>query len=151
MKLLIMLAFIATPAFSAKTSFIMEAASKSYVDRMFEKVSKKVQVPEPLIRAICYSESRHQPSAYVYGDGGKGNHAFGLCQVLRKTAAQFVRVDESCKNDFRGKKKTHKECNLFGPYVNILAAAKYLKWQLNRYNHSWTNAIAAYTSGSVRS
>lgn len=128
------------------------ALGGSYIDNSFARAAKKAGVPEQLLRAICYSESRYQPRAFRFGDGGDRNHAIGICQLLVSTASSFVGHDPKCHRDFRDRSipRAYQECKLFGPYTNILAAALYLKSHLKRYDGSWINAIAAYNSGKPR-
>ncbi len=129
------------------------AVSSSYVDKSFTKAAQEVGVPEQLLRAICFAESNHRQGAFNPGDGGSKNHAIGLCQLLISTAKTYVKQDPKCNRDFKKNKRlprTYRECNLFGPYTNILAAAKYLKYNLDRYNGNWRNAIASYNSGSPK-
>ncbi len=124
--------------------------SKEYIENAILQAAKKADVPVELLRAICSIESNFQVDAFVYGDGGDNNHAYGICQVLRKTAEKYVGKDKKCESDFRGQTKNFAACKLFGPKVNALAAAYYLKEQLNRYNGHMFKAAAAYNSGSLR-
>lgn len=117
-----------------------------------ERAANKVGVPAELLAAICWSESKHTPETIAFGDGGKFNHAFGLCQVLLNTAKDlgFQDTDDNCLKIDRTSKRTYETCKLFGPYTNAYWAAVYLKQQLTRYDSSWSSAIAAYNSGSVK-
>lgn len=153
---------LANPAFAqtakkvvkrAKTSKVAaskKGISKEYKENAIREAAKKVGVPTELLHAICTTESNLDASAFVYADGGNNNHAYGMCQVLRETAEKFVGKDKRCERDFRGQKKAYSTCKLFGPKVNALAAAHYLKSQLDRYKDDKTKATAAYNSGSVK-
>ena len=149
--------FMSTPA----------SAESSYNDASLKRAAKKVSVPYPLLRAICWAESTHKRSSFNYKDGGRDNHAIGMCQVLINTGHQYIKSDSKCKRDFRTAKeikrdgdlvpkgfkpipRIYKECNLFGPYTNALVAAKYLKSKLIKYNWSWSTAVVAYNSGTPR-
>jgi len=116
------------------------------------RAAKEVGVSPDLLSAICYAESHHNHKAYVHADGTGDNHAFGICQVLLKTAEQYGFKDPRCTEDFKSRKqdRTYSNCKLFGPYTNALYAARYLKYQLDRYDGSWINAIAAYNTGTVK-
>lgn len=132
--------------------FLMIPAAYSN-DVAFEYASQKTGVSPLLIKAICFAESNHKVKAYNHGDGNTDNHAFGMCQVLYKTAVWLgMPKQESCKKSFKkgGLAKTYANCKLFGPKTNALYAAKYIKWQLNRYGNSWISAIAAYNTGSLK-
>lgn len=123
-----------------------------YIEESLAKAAAKVGVPQQLLKAICNAESNLNAKAYVHADGGNNNHAFGMCQVLLKTAEQYGLSNHKCDDNFSYKPedRVHANCRLFGPYTNALYAAKYLKYQLDRYGGSWVNAIAAYNSGTVR-
>jgi hypothetical protein len=128
------------------------AVSADYVEESISKAAKEVGVPAELLKAICVSESNLNTKAFVYADGGTQNHAFGMCQVLIKTAEDYGLKNHNCNDNFsyRPEDRTHENCKLFGAYTNALYAAKYLKYQLDRYGGSWINAIAAYNSGTVK-
>lgn len=126
--------------------------SDEYIDNSIVKAANKVDVPPILLRAICMAESNLVPHAYVHDDGGKANHAIGICQVLVRTAEEHGMSDQDCHDDYREPKSRRRYgvCDLFGPYTNAFYAAKYLKKQLNRYDGSWIAAIAAYNAGSLK-
>ena len=126
------------------------AEAKPHVEAL-KRAAKKVGVPPELLKAICTAESNLRPSAYVHADGGDENSAFGMCQILYRTARGMGFKGDSCLGkDFNKLPRTYKNCNLFGPYTNSYWAARYLKYQLNRYNGSWISAIAAYNTGSLK-
>ena len=142
--------------------------SQEYLEKSFERAAKNEGVSVELLRAICWAESNHNPSAYVFNDGTRGNHSFGICQVLYTTALDLgMKKDPNCWKDFRtarqinlsgapvnpgftDPKRNFKTCRLFGPLTNITYAAKYLKSKLRKYGGSWINAIAAYNTGSLK-
>ncbi len=141
--------FIAIFMLASNNAF---SISQEYIEESIKRAAKDAGVPVDLLRAICFAESRLKPDAYVFSDGGNNNHAFGMCQVLYRTAGDFGFKDSRCLEDFRFRKqhRNYQHCKLFGPYTNALYAAYFLKRQLDRYDQSWINAIAAYNSGSVR-
>lgn len=142
---LILLSFLSSSA-------VAEEISKEYIRESILKAAKDTDVPAPLLFSVCYAESNHRPDAYVHGDGTGNNHAFGICQVLYKTALGLGMLpDDRCLGDFRGNvERSHKTCRLFGPYTNAYYAALYLKQKLDQYNYSWISAIAAYNTGTLR-
>ncbi len=128
------------------------ASASDYVQKSLKRAADEVGIPHALLSAVCFAESRHQPRAYNFADNGEGDHAIGLCQVLVSTAKSWGIDDDRCSDDFRYRKndRVYKNCKLFGPYTNAKVAARYLKWQLDRYGGSWINAVAAYNSGTVK-
>lgn len=90
------------------------------------------QVSFDLLRAICTVESGLNPKALNPKDGGSASH--GMCQI-KYTTAKTV--------GYRG---TEKE--LYNVKTNALYAAKYLKYQLQRYKGDWLKATSAYNRGS---
>ena len=144
MKLIILLITIwATP-------FATASISKRYLLDSIDRAAKEVGVPADLLYGICQAESRLKPNEYVFSDGGIGNHAIGMCQVLVETAKELGLRDDRCHDDFRYRaaERNHSGCKLFGPYTNAKAAARYLLRQINRYNGDLNKAIAAYNTGS---
>lgn len=132
------------------TGYSSDLPSNQYIDESIHKAALEVGVPPVLLKSICDAESNLNPIAYVHGDGGEDNHAFGMCQVLRLTAKQLGLQDPNCKADFSEIPRSFETCSMFGPYTNSLYAAKYLKSQLDRYDGSWIAAIASYNSGSLK-
>ena len=127
--------------------------AETYIDKSFRLIANKVGVKEELLRAICWQESRHTAHAYRENDGGKGNAAFGICQVLYTTAAYFGFKDPRCKKSFgdaRPQDRKYANCKLFGPKTNMFFAAKFLKSRLEKYQGNQYKAVAAYNSGKYR-
>ena len=102
-------------------------------DQKIEKVANKEGVPAPLLSAICFTESSHRPYVTAYDDNG--SNSIGLCQVKLGTVRDL---------GFKGKLN-----DLYNGEINAKWAAKYLKYQLNRYHNDWRQAIAAYNAGSA--
>lgn len=160
MRYLLIFFFWATPlmAQTVKDPF---ANFDDNLDAIFERVAEEIGVPQPLLRAICWSESKFNREGYNPGDGKGNNHAFGICQVLHSTARGLGFKDDKCFGDFDDKVdaktgrlrkaiRSYRTCKLFGAYTNILYAAKYLKTKMDQYDNSYISAIAAYNAGSVR-
>ena len=117
-------------------SIDVSASTKIETRALVARVAFEAEVPPDLLVSICTVESSLNPKAINRNDGGKGRHSIGLCQIQLRTAKWL---------GFRG---TQKE--LYDPETNARFAAKYLRYQLGRYDHIWTYAIAAYNAGSVR-
>lgn len=123
------------------------------VEQALVQAAKKGKVPYEVLRAICRTESNLKADAFVFNDGGENNHAFGMCQVLRKTAEKFRIKDAGCSRNFADPslklKRTYNQCKLFSPRVNALIAARYLRSQIDRYQGDVVKAVASYNAGSV--
>lgn len=90
-------------------------------------------IPKPVLRSLCFAESSFNPAPPLKDDGGSPSH--GLCQVKLRTARHM---------GFKGK-----ALNLKDPTINAQIAAKYLRYQLDRYKGNWLKAISAYNAGSA--
>lgn len=99
---------------------------------LFVLMTKVYVLPTGLLSALCYVESAHNHNAIHMLDGK--DDSIGVCQVQPKTAA-FLK--------FKGNKK-----DLFIPKININYAAKYLSYQLDRYDGDVYKAVAAYNAGT---
>lgn len=82
------------------------------------------------LSALCFVESSHNPKAINPDDGS--TPSIGLCQVKYRTA-QWL--------GFTGEAHDLKD-----PFINAMYAAKYLRYQLDRYN-DFERALAAYNAG----
>lgn len=93
--------------------------------------AKNIGVPGSLLLAICTHETglKHK---IAYNDGK--THTFGMCQVKHETAKML---------GFKGTEK-----DLMNPKTNAKYAAKYLKYQLKRYDNDWCKSTSAYNAGS---
>jgi soluble lytic murein transglycosylase-like protein len=89
-------------------------------------------LPANLLESLCYVESTHNVAAVHIDDGNSSS--LGICQVKLETARWL------------GFKGTAKE--LMEPKTNIDYAAKYLKYQINRYGKV-NKAIIAYNRGNA--
>lgn len=145
---------------SIMTIKVYGAEKDEVIDATFARVAREQEVPEKLLKAICWSESKFDSEAFNFGDGSGTNHAFGICQVLYNTAKGFGLNDVNCYKDFSRLKaplgiehkisRGYKDCKLFGIYTNMTYAAKYLKLKLDSYDNSWISGTAAYNSGSLK-
>lgn len=97
--------------------------------------SIKHGVPTTLIYAIIFMESSIHPNTKIW-EPNVEQFAMGLGQVLPSTAR------------WMGFKGTDEE--LLKPEVNLEYVAKYLRYQLDRYENDIPEAIAAYNAGSVK-
>lgn len=118
-------------------------------NRAVKNAAEYHNIDERLLLSVCKVESNLDPHAYVYRDGGRRNHAVGLCQVLVKTASEYVPT-KGCGADFRTKERHPTNCILFNPGINAMVAAGYLRKQLDRYPNSVAKAVAAYNAGHVK-
>ncbi len=121
---------------SIVNSPIAEAKEKKYsrpiILKALHQAAEEADVPFRLLYAICTVESALKPKA-LHRQDGDGN-SYGLCQIKLVTAQDM---------GFASNARI-----LFDPYVNSYYAAKYLKFQMNRYEDDWVRAIAAYNKGS---
>lgn len=107
-------------------------------------------LPPGLLSAVCYVESKHQPQYYINYNDGDG-HSLGECQVKLETAKMMgyrwkvapgqseEEAEMIAANRLRDNVK-----------LNTKYAAKYLKYQLDRYKGDIPKAIAAYNAGTYR-
>lgn len=102
----------------------------SYVTIIF-KAAKMAQVSGTLLYAICSHESSNFTLTYNHFDGG--SPSIGICQVKLGTAQML-----GYKGTAHG---------LMNAEVNAKWAAKYLKYQSDRYNNDCM-AVSAYNAGS---
>lgn len=88
-------------------------------------------VDPSLLSALCFVESSHRPSAYVHVDGN--SPSYGLCQIKYETAKWM---------GFKGKAS-----ELFNRDTNAYWAARYLSYQMTRYNGNTRQALSGYNAG----
>jgi len=86
-----------------------------------------------LLGALCWVESNHNP--YVTNFDDNGAHSHGICQIKLATARSVGFMDNPM--------------NLYYVRINARYAAKYLKFQLDRYGGKWIYAVAAYNAGHL--
>lgn len=94
--------------------------------------AKAVKVSASLLLAICNHESSGLKNVIAHNDGG--SPSYGICQMKYETARML---------GFEGQAK-----DLMEPKTNALYAAKYLKYQMGRYDNQWCKATAAYNAGT---
>jgi soluble lytic murein transglycosylase-like protein len=99
---------------------------------LFISVSIEFNLPPGLLNSICYVESKHQTRSIAYNDGK--SHSYGICQV--KTIA--------CKQVGL----TFIESDIIKPENNITCAAKYLAYQIKRYDGNIPRAVTAFNKGN---
>lgn len=101
---------------------------------LFAQATVDFNLPPDVLSSICYVESTHRVDAIHYNDGA-GN-SVGICQVKLSTAKWlgFTGTEEQLKD----------------PRYNIHYAAKYFRYQLNRYNDSVLKAVLAYNKGNAK-
>lgn len=94
--------------------------------------ANKVGVSGSLLFAICSHESGNFTDIHVHNDGG--TPSYGICMVKLGTAQLL-----GYKGDGEG---------LMDHETNALYAAKYLKYQSERYGQNWLMITSAYNAGS---
>lgn len=107
---------------------------------LFLTFSISLGLPTGLIDSVCYVESHHNIKAVRKQDGQKGKvqvPAYGVCQIHYATAKLM---------GYKGSKEA-----LMRPEINVYYAAKYLKYQLDRYDNDYAKAVTAYNQGSAHS
>jgi soluble lytic murein transglycosylase-like protein len=98
---------------------------------MITGIAKIVGVPPYLLLAVCMTET-NLTNAMLKHDGN--SPTYGVCQIKAGTA-----FDLGYKGSPEG---------LMEPKTNVLYAAKYLKYQLDRYDGNFCKSISAYNAGS---
>lgn len=109
-------------------------------DKIIDSITWAAQVaevPKDVLLAICKQESGPKLDGKTHMDGDSLSH--GICQVKLETAQHMDEVFNH-KMIATGRK-------LEDPKFNALYAAKYLKWNLNRYKGNVKQAIDAYNKG----
>lgn len=113
-----------TPKNSFASVFQNANQSPSNLDAIFAKASKVHNVPEDLLKAIGYHESRYQPE--VVSSAG----AMGVMQLMPATA------------------KTMGVSNPFDAEQNIMGGAKLLGQLIEKYDGDLKLTLASYGAGS---
>ena len=104
------------------------------LNALFLAASLQFGLPQGMLKAVCYVETKHDVNAVSYYDGK--THSYGICQVKLETARWL------------GFKGTEKE--LMKPKINIYYAGKYLAYQMRRYKNDVHRAITAYNRGNAK-
>jgi soluble lytic murein transglycosylase-like protein len=99
---------------------------------LFLAATATYHLPKGLLPALCFVESHFDTGAINPDD--RGGPSRGVCQVQERTAR------------FLGFTGTVEQ--LMDPRTNIKYAARYLRYQLRRYQGDVVKAVAAYNSGS---
>jgi soluble lytic murein transglycosylase-like protein len=94
--------------------------------------AKAAKVSTMLLYAVCAHESRDFTLDFALYDNG--SPSYGVCQIKENTARML---------GYKGK-----AMDLRNPHIGIKYAALYLKYQLDRYNNDWLQAVAAYNAGT---
>lgn len=100
---------------------------------LFTTATLEFNLPPRLLESICFVESSYRPNM-IHEDDGNGS-SVGVCQVQLRTAAYL---------GYRGTER-----GLLGPGTNVFYAAKYLRYQYDRYG-DWQKAVGAYNAGVYR-
>ncbi|MEM5807419.1 MAG: transglycosylase SLT domain-containing protein [Candidatus Aenigmatarchaeota archaeon] len=108
--------------------------NENLYDKQIENVSKKFNVPVPLIKAFIAIESGFNPNAYRYEEHRK-DASYGLMQILYQTAKGF---------GFKGLPQ-----DLYNPDVNIYWASQYIAYLYKRFGNL-PDTFASYNMGLPR-
>lgn len=124
--------------------------TKEEVRAYISRAEVEHELPGKLLEAVCTVESQLNSKALNINDGGKNNHAIGLCQLLVQTAYWRTRwkVDLKDCRDISG--KNFKECKLWDPKLNTQIAGEYLAYLIKKHKGNLTLAVAAYNSGTPK-
>ena len=115
------------------------------------------------VSAVLWIESRGEPEPPPRWEAHKGEHSYGLGQLLPSTVhwmldvpSRFPLPDKLRERIREAREAQTKEGEsafteiLHDPEVNIYLTTAYLRYQLDRYDGNITDAVAAYNAGSVR-
>lgn len=101
----------------------------------------KVDVPRELMLALCWGESSFRTDKNL-NHMDHGSISYGTCQVKLETALWMDRI-------YHHKVKAT-AIRLQNVKINAFYAAKYLQYQLVRYDGDWSRAVDAYNAGSAQ-
>jgi len=101
---------------------------------IIEKEALMAGVPANILLGICHTESKLKIKALNKNDAG--SPSYGICQIKYGTAKWM---------GFKGTKK-----ELMSMTINVRYAAKYLRYQMDRYNGDLRKAVLAYNMGSYK-
>lgn len=101
----------------------------------------KVDVPRELLLALCWGESSFRTDADL-NHMDHGSVSYGTCQVKLETAEWMDKL-------YHHKAKATVS-RLQNVKINAFYAAKYLQYQLIRYDGDWKKAVDAYNAGSAQ-
>ncbi len=99
--------------------------------QIIAKAAKVAKISPQILVALCTYESNLK-TVVVPNDGG--SPTYGICQVKFETAKML---------GFKGE-----AIDLLHPETNAKYAARYLKYQHDRYDGDWCKTVSAYNSGS---
>lgn len=103
-------------------------------DNDINLITKRLNIPAPLIKAFIAIESAFNPQAYKY-EAHRKDASYGLIQILYNTAKGI---------GFKGVPD-----DLYSPPVNINWAGKYIKYLIDTYK-DYDKVFAAYNMGYPR-
>ena len=101
---------------------------------LFISASMQFNLPPGLLSSLCFVESRHDVTAIHVDDGG--TDSIGVCQIKLKTS-QWLGFDGN-------------EEDLLEPKTNILYAAAYIRYNMDRYDGQVERAVVAYNKGNAK-
>lgn len=101
----------------------------------------KVDVPRELLLALCWGESSFRTDKSL-NHMDHGSVSYGTCQVKLETAEWMDKI-------YHHRTKAT-IARLENVKINAFYAAKYLQYQLVRYEGDWKKAVDAYNAGSAQ-
>jgi soluble lytic murein transglycosylase-like protein len=117
-----------------------EASAKDFEKKYYYIIkdimwaADKVEIPREILLALCWNESSFRTKGMTHVDGG--TLSYGICQIKLDTAQYMDKVYKH--------KILVTAIKLEDPKFNAFYAAKFLKFQFNRYDGNWMLAIDAY-------
>jgi hypothetical protein len=106
----------------------------AYLAALFFSASMVHHLPDGLLSAVCYVETKHDVNAVNFNDGM--GDSLGVCEIKLATARLL---------GYEGSRET-----LRRPDVNVYWAGAYLHYQLSRYHRNILQAVSAYNSGTYK-
>lgn len=135
MKYLIPLLMFVSITAQAKSKDLTTKHARVIEDVMW--AADKVEVPRELLLAVCWGESNfRQNSTHVDGS----TPSYGICQIKLSSARD---MDKLYNHKIKATEK-----RLENNKLNAFYAAKFLRYQLFRYDGDWELAVDAYNKGS---
>lgn len=129
MRYLIVLVLLSTKLMAADNAVI-----KNIVD-----AANLADVNPQLLLAVCFVESSYRSNLKPHMDGHTESH--GICQIKLETAQN---MDKVYKLHIKATKQ-----RLQNPFVNAFYAAKFIRYQLYRYDGDMRKAVESYNKGSA--
>lgn len=125
---LLIFALLFGAALSLRTPIMKNIYVRKYSD-IISAYCKEYEVPESLVCAVIWCESKYQPDA---------ESPAGACGLMQLTEATFGEVLQ--RLDLSG------DYDIFSPHINIRCGIFYLRHLYGLYGN-WQTVLAAYNAG----